>query len=53
MQGARLALKYSPEHLRDELRHQILLGVVDFADDQQEFFNNVDEAPGVGVTFRE
>jgi len=53
MQGARLALKYSPEHLRDELRHQILLGVVDFADDQQEFFNNVNEAPEVGVTFRE
>lgn len=41
MKGARLALRFSPEHQRDDLRHQMLLGFRDFAQDHEEFFNNI------------
>ena len=41
MKGARLALKYSPHEMRDDLRHQMILGFLDFAADHREFFTNV------------
>lgn len=45
MKGARLALKYTPMDIRDEARHQMILGFLDFADDHREFFSNVTRIP--------
>jgi hypothetical protein len=41
MRAIRYALKYTPEEMRDELRHQAMLGFDEFADDHAEFFSRV------------
>jgi hypothetical protein len=41
MEGVRLALTYTPEDIRDDLRHQVMLGYLDFAQDHNEFFVNI------------
>lgn len=41
MEGVRLALKHTPLAIRDDLRHQVMLGYLDFAHDHNEFFTNI------------
>jgi len=41
MKGVRLALKYVSPILKDDMRHQAMLGFEDFVRDHEEFFSNI------------